>query len=279
MADSPRPEPVTSEVRFVPKINPNVPNVARMYDYYLGGKDNYGADRQAAEQILKTVPEVRAAARANRAFLGRAVRHVAKAGIRQFIDIGPGLPTQENVHQVAAKVAPGSQVVYVDNDPTVLVHARALLKDPNVIAVEGDLKKPDAILNDPDLTRVIDFSRPVAMLLVAIMHFIAESERPQETIATLREAMAPGSYLVMSHGTSDARPDAVDHGTEVYSKANAPLTLRSRERIMELFEGFELVDPGLVWLPEWHGEDVDKVDFPGGPESSLILGGVGRRVG
>ncbi|MCK2221786.1 SAM-dependent methyltransferase [Actinomadura sp. ATCC 31491] len=260
-------------------FDPNTPNVARLYDYYLGGKDHFPADREAAERILKVAPEVRAAARANRAFLGRAVRHLAEAGIRQFLDVGTGLPTQESVHQVAAKVAPGSQVVYVDVDPVVLVHARALLSgQPGTAVVQGDLRKPAEILGHPEVLGAIDFSRPVGVLLVAIMHFVAESDRPKEILATLREAMAPGSYLVLSHGTSDARPEAANRGTEVYRRANAPLTLRSRKRILELFEGFELEDPGLVWLPEWHPEPADTVDFVGAPESSLILCGVARKV-
>ncbi|MGN9838457.1 SAM-dependent methyltransferase [Nonomuraea sp. H19] len=260
-------------------FDPDTPNVARLYDYYLGGKDNFPADRAAAERILQVAPELRAAARANRAFLGRAVRHLAGAGIRQFLDIGTGLPTQENVHQVATKVAPDSRVVYVDLDPVVLVHARALLDGQGgTTVVQGDLRKPGEILSHPDVTHTIDFSRPVGVLLVAVMHFIAESEEPQEIIATLREAMAPGSYLVMSHGTSDASAAAADKGTEVYRNASAQLTLRDRERITALFEGFELVEPGLVWLPEWRPEPADTIDFIDSPASSLILCGVGRKI-
>ncbi|GAA3710281.1 SAM-dependent methyltransferase [Nonomuraea antimicrobica] len=259
-------------------FDPNTPSVARLYDYYLGGKDNFPADREAAERILSVAPELRAAARANRAFLGRAVRHLAEAGITQFLDIGTGLPTQGNVHEVAKKVTPDAKVVYVDRDPVVLVHARALLADQgDTTVIEGDLREPGAVLGHPDTRRLIDFDRPVGVLLVAIMHFIAEADRPGEIIATLREAMAPGSYLVLSHGTSDARPAAVDRGTEVYRNASAQLTLRGRERIMELFEGFELVDPGLVWLPQWRPEQADEIDFVDGPESSLILCGVGRK--
>jgi hypothetical protein len=256
-------------------FDPNTPNVARLYDYYLGGKDHFPADRAAAERILEVAPELRAAARANRAFLGRAVRHLAAAGIGQFLDIGTGLPARENVHQVAR----GSQVVYVDIDPVVMVHARAMLAGQGgTTVVEGDLRKPADIMNDPEVTRAIDFSRPVGVLLVAVLHFVTDSERPQEIIATLRETMAPGSYLVVSHGTSDARAAVVETSTEVYRDASAPLTLRSRERITRLFDGFELIDPGLVWLPEWHPEPCDAVDFADGPESSLLLGGVGRKI-
>ncbi|MGW0804918.1 SAM-dependent methyltransferase [Nonomuraea sp. NPDC002799] len=261
------------------EFDPHKPSVARLYDYYLGGKDHFPADRDAAEEILKVAPELRAAARANRAFLGRAVRFLGESGIRQFLDIGTGLPTQGNVHEVVGKVAPGSPVVYVDRDPVVLVHARALLDGQgDTTVVEGDLREPDQILKNPDVVEAIDFSRPVGVLLVAIMHFIGESDHPKEIIARLRDAMAPGSYLVMSHGTSDARAAAVDKGTEVYKSAGNPLTLRGREQVLELFEGFDLVDPGLVWLPEWRPGQADTIDFTSGPEASLILCGVGRKT-
>ncbi|MEV4801295.1 SAM-dependent methyltransferase [Nonomuraea sp. NPDC049421] len=260
-------------------FDPNTPSVARLYDYYLGGKDHFPADREAAEQILKVAPELRAAARANRAFLGRAVRHLAETGITQFLDIGTGLPTQGNVHDVAKKVVPDAKVVYVDRDPVVLVHARALLADQgaDTTVIEADLRDPAAILAHPEVTRTIDFSKPVGLLLVAILHFITEAERPGEILATLRDALAPGSYLVLSHGTSDARAAAVDRGTQVYQSASAPLTLRGRERIRELFDGFTLIDPGLVWLPEWRPEQADVIDFVDDPASSLILCGVGRK--
>ncbi|WP_336208444.1 SAM-dependent methyltransferase [Nonomuraea sp. LPB2021202275-12-8] len=259
-------------------FDPNTPNVARLYDYYLGGKDHFPADRDAAERILKVAPELRAAARANRAFLGRAVRFLADAGIDQYLDIGTGLPTQGAVHEVANAVSTGSKVVYVDRDPVVLVHARALLAaDENTTAVEGDLRRPQEILKDPDVTEAIDFTKPVGILLVAVMHFISEADDPRQIMRILHDAMAPGSYLVMSHGTSDARTDAVDKGTEVYRRATSPLVLRDRRRIEAMFEGFELVDPGLVWLPEWRPGQADTIDFIDRPESSLILCGVARR--
>ncbi|MET8861871.1 SAM-dependent methyltransferase [Nonomuraea sp. NPDC004580] len=260
-------------------FDPNTPSVARLYDYYLGGKDHFPADREAAEQILQVAPELRAAARANRAFLGRAVRHLAETGITQFLDIGTGLPTQGNVHEVAKKVVPDAKVVYVDRDPVVLVHARALLADQggDTTVIEADLRDPAAILAHPGVRQTIDFSKPVGLLLVAILHFITEAERPDEILATLRDALAPGSYLVLSHGTSDARAAAVDRGTQVYQSASAPLTLRGRERIRELFDGFTLIDPGLVWLPEWRPEQADVIDFVDDPASSLILCGVGRK--
>ncbi|MFD9939290.1 SAM-dependent methyltransferase [Nonomuraea sp. NPDC059023] len=255
-------------------FDPNKPNAARLYDYYLGGKDNFPADRAAAEKILRVAPELRAAARANRAFLGRAVRHLSGQGITQFLDIGTGLPTQGNVHEVAP---PGARVAYVDNDPVVLVHARALLAlDSDTSVVHGDLRHPEEILKDGELG--IDFDRPVGILLVAVLHFVARSEDPGRIIATLRDAMAPGSYLVLSHGTSDARAAAVTKGTEVYQNSASPLTLRSRDEIAALFDGFAMEEPGVVWLPEWRPDDTDMIDFPGQPEKSLILCGIGRKT-
>ncbi|MFC4114893.1 SAM-dependent methyltransferase [Nonomuraea zeae] len=263
--------------RESPGFDPRTPNAARLYDYYLGGKDHFPADRVAAEKILKVAPELRAAARANRAFLARAVRFLAEAGITQFLDIGTGLPAQSNVHEVAGKVHQDARVVYVDRDPVVLVHGRALLAGHgDTTVVEGDLREPHQILKNPDVTRVIDFNRPVGVLLLAVMHYLTESDRPQEVVASLRDALAPGSHLVVSHGTSDARAAAVEKATEVYRRAGLPLTLRGRAGITALFEGFELVEPGVVWLPEWHPEQADLIDFASGPESSLLLCGVGR---
>ncbi|MET7337533.1 SAM-dependent methyltransferase [Nonomuraea sp. NPDC005650] len=264
--------------RESPAFDPHTPNVARLYDYFLGGKDHFPADRAAAEKVLDAAPELRVAVRANRAFLGRAVRYLAESGITQFLDIGTGLPGQDNVHEVARKITPGARVVYVDRDPVVLVHARALLAGQgDTTAVEGDLRKPEGILRNPEVMAAIDFGRPVGVLLTATMHYLGDADHPREVVASLHDAMAPGSYLVMSHCTSDARAAAVETITEVYRGTNAPLTPRSRERIAELFEGFELVDPGLVWLPEWRPDQADMIDFVDGPESSLILCGVGRK--
>ncbi|MEU8400269.1 SAM-dependent methyltransferase [Nonomuraea sp. NPDC048892] len=258
-------------------FDPSTPSVARLYDYFLGGKDNFAADRAAAEKILEVAPELPAAARANRAFLGRAVRHLARNGITQFLDLGTGLPAPGNVHEVAQEVDPGARVVYVDHDPVVLVHARALLEGQGgTTVVHGDLREPGAILREPGVLEAIDFGRPLGVLLVAVMHHLADSDRPGEVVAALREAVAPGSFLVMSHGTSEARPAAVERCTEVYRSAGLPLTPRDRDEIGALFEGFELVDPGLVWLPQWRPDLSDMIDFAAaGPQSSLALCGVG----
>nr|SBO92808.1 hypothetical protein BN4615_P2322 [Nonomuraea gerenzanensis] len=255
-------------------FDPKTPSVARLHDYYLGGKDHFPADRAAAERILEVAPELRAAARANRAFLGRAVRLLAASGVEQFLDIGTGLPARGNVHEVA----PAARVVYVDRDPVVLVHARALLAGQgDTTVVKGDLREPEALLKDPEVQRALDFDRPVGVLLTAVLHHVTDADGPEEIVATLRDALAPGSHLVLSHGTSEARAAFVERATEVYQGADAPLTLRGRERIAGLFRGFELVAPGLVWLPEWRPEQADLIDFVDGPESSLTLCGVGRK--
>ncbi|MFJ2033393.1 SAM-dependent methyltransferase [Streptosporangium sp. NPDC087985] len=257
-------------------IDVNTPSVARMYDYYLGGKDNFAADRSAAEQILSIVPELRMGAQENRAFLGRAVRFMAEAGIRQFLDIGTGLPTRGSVHEVVHQIAPDARVAYVDNDPIVLVHARALLggNQDKITVTSGDLRQPEEILKSPEIQDHLDFSKPMAVLLVAIMHFITESDDPRRIVATLRDAMPPGSYLILSHGTHEGRLEAADKGSKIYERANSPLVLRSRQEILDLFDGFELVDPGFVWLPEWRPDGSPPAD----PSQALIMCGVGRKA-
>lgn len=261
--------------RPIPDFDPTTPNVARLYDYYLGGKDNFPADREAAEKILAVAPELRQAARENRAFLGRAVRFMANAGITQFLDIGTGLPTQGNVHEVAGEVTDTPTVVYVDYDAEVLAHARALLSGENTrtTVVQGDLRRPGEILDHPDVRKALDFGRPIGLLLVAILHFVTEAEDAAGIVATLRDALPPGSYIALSHGTREARMDAVETGTAVYQNAKSPLVLRDRREIEALFEGFELVEPGVVWLPEWR-PDHEPIDDPA---TMLILCGVGRK--
>ncbi|GHH64993.1 hypothetical protein GCM10017673_08600 [Streptosporangium violaceochromogenes] len=257
-------------------IDVNTPSVARMYDYYLGGKDNFPADRVAAEEILTAVPEVRIAARENRAFLDRAVSFLARAGIEQFLDIGTGLPTRGNVHEVAQKITPGARVAYVDNDPIVLAHARALLRGMwgETTVVSGDLRHPERILDAPEIHKHLDLTKPVGVLLVAVMHFITEADDPRRIMAALRDAVAPGSYLVLSHGTHDHRQEAAKAGVRVYERATSPLVLRSRQEILELFEGFDLMDPGLVWLPEWRPTDLPLHDEP---SRALMVCGVARK--
>ncbi len=259
-------------------IHVTTPNVARIYDYWLGGKDNFAADRDAAEKILTLIPEARFAARANRAFLGRAVQFLARAGIRQFLDIGTGLPTQANVHEVAHQVNPGARVVYVDNDPVVLAHARALLNDTGAtVIIEADLRDPQKILEDPGLRTLIDFGEPVAVLMVAILHFITEAEDPLAIVSRFREVMVPGSYLALSHVTADPRPHAEAEVTAVYRQATAPMVPRSHAQVGAFFDGFELVEPGVVYAPQWR-PDVGSTTLVKDAERSFMLAGVGRKA-
>ncbi|OLB75879.1 MAG: hypothetical protein AUI14_20190, partial [Actinobacteria bacterium 13_2_20CM_2_71_6] len=188
------------------EIDINVPSAARMYDYYLGGAHNFAADRELAEQALRAMPDGRFLARTNRAFLRRAVRFLARAGIRQFLDIGSGIPTAGNVHEVAKQVTPDARVAYVDIDPVAVSHAQALLAaDPRTGALRGDLRRPDRILADPALGAIVDLDQPVAVLLLAVCHFVPDSDDPAGIIAQLRAALAPGSHLVISHGTDEGR--------------------------------------------------------------------------
>jgi S-adenosyl methyltransferase len=262
------------------EIDTSKPHPARMYDAYLGGKDNYAADREAVRQILRAFPEVRAMARANRAFMQRAVRFLAgEAGIRQFIDIGTGIPSAGNVHEVAGQVAPGARVVYVDNDPIVHVHASALLTGSGTTAIVlADLRDPSAILAHPKVRELIDFDQPVALLLVAILHFLTEGEGPVRIVATLREALPPGSYLALSHGTADFHPPGVaGEAAMAYENATAPLVLRAFGQVSAFFQGLELVEPGLVQAPLWRPDG--KAPRPKDLAKLGIYAGVGRKVG
>lgn len=258
-------------------VDVTVPNVARMYDYYLGGKDNYEADRAAAARVIAAFPDVRTAVRENRAFLARAVRFLAAdAGIRQFIDIGTGLPTQSNVHEIASAAAPGTRVVYSDYDPVVVAHGQMILSNDDAATfLQGDIRNPDAILDDPEVRSLIDFTQPVAILLLAILNFVADDEDPVGIISRLRSRMAPGSYLVISHGASEERPDTVQQITQVYKNATAQAVLRTRAEILPFFGGFELVEPGLVYAAQWR-PDVRGTGDTASAGTAMTFAGVGK---
>ena len=259
------------------EIDTSKPHPARIYDYLLGGKDNFAADRETAAIALEGWPTVRTAARENRAFLGRAVRYLAEeAGVTQFLDIGSGLPSVGNVHEVAQDVVPSARVVYVDNDPIVLAHARAFLPSGpggNCAYVHADLRTPDAILDAARSS--LDFTQPVALLMMAVLHFIRDGDDPAGLVATYREALPPGSYLALSHGTTDFHPDkkATSVAASAYDSASAPLVLRSRPEIEKLFDGFTIEPPGLVQAPLWH-PDADPE--PGSLQKIGIYAGVAR---
>jgi S-adenosyl methyltransferase len=257
-------------------LDPNVPNVARMYDYMLGGKENYASDRAAVAKLIEMAPGVPVAARLNREFLGRAVRFVASQGVSQFLDVGAGLPTQDSVHQVAQAVDPGARVVYVDNDPVVLSHSRALLGDsPNVAVVDGDVRDPAGIIGDPAVTALIDFSRPVCVLLVALLHFVTDAEDPTALVAAFADAMVPGSYLVFSHATVHGAPPEVavysKDAEKVYDRATSRVTMRDPEEVAVFLRPFTLIEPGLVHVSEWRPPVRVSYDF------DAFLAAVGRR--
>jgi SAM-dependent methyltransferase len=235
------------------------PHPARMYDYYLGGKDSFPADRFAAGRVVALFPHVRSTARANRRFLGRAVRFAAQQGIRQFLDVGTGIPTADNTHEVAQIVAPDARVVYVDNDPIVLSHARALLRgtpEGRTAYVDADFRDPQAILGAPQVKELLDFSRPVALMAVSLLHFFPDSEEPQEALAELKAVLAPGSALILSHATAEFTPSEVSANVlRTYATAGLNLTPRTHAEVLRLFGGLDLVDPGLVPVHEWHADD------------------------
>lgn len=254
-------------------IDTTVAHGARIYDYLLNGKDNFEVDRNAAEAALASAPILRTVATENRAFLGRVVRFLAaEAGIRQFIDIGTGLPTQNNVHQIAQAAAPGTRVVYVDNDPIVLAHGRALLSvDETTTVIQADIRQPGEIFHHPQLRELIDFDEPVAILLIGVMHFVSHDEDPAGIMSYLRDAVVPGSYLAVSQITADRHPEAVASAVHAFGQGGSHGTPRSREEIEQLFAGCELIEPGLVYVPEWRPDSASE-------HSGWILGGVGRKL-
>jgi SAM-dependent methyltransferase len=259
-------------------VDLTTPNVARMYDYYLGGKDNFAADRDAAEQALEFAPQIRIAAQHNRAFMGRAVRHLAEAGIRQFLDIGTGLPTQSNVHEVAREAAPDARVVYVDNDPVVLAHGRAILGSAeNVHIVQADLRRPEEILESREVRERLDFDRPVASLLVAIVHFLQDADDPEAIVARFREALPAGGYLVLSHVCGEALPESVPGVTEVYKHSSTPIVPRGPERIAGLFGDLELLEPGVVNVAQWRPDSVETKRIAEKYRRPYFLAGVARK--
>ena len=236
-------------------FRPDIPSSARIYDYLLGGKDNYPADRNAAAIIAGLLPNARRAARWNREFLRRVVRYlVREAGIRQIIDIGAGLPTAANTHQVACEGCPDVRVVYVDHDPVVLAHGRDMLHAvPNTAIIEADLREPEVILADPELTALIDFRQPVAILLLSVLHFVADEADPAGLVARLHGAFPAGSHVAISHATPDAVAGVAD-AAKVFDKATTPAHVRTGPEIAKLVIGLDMVEPGLTWTPQWRPE-------------------------
>jgi S-adenosyl methyltransferase len=240
-----------------PKIDPFVPHSARIWNYWLGGRDNYDSDRQVGDQIAGQFPDIITSARADRAFLGRAVRYLAgEAGIRQFLDIGTGLPTHDNTHDVAQRVAPESRIVYVDNDPLVLAHARALLTSTTqgvTEYIDADIHDPQAILERAAHT--LDFTRPVALTLLAIVQFILDDEEAYAVVRRLLDAVPSGSYLALSHASNEVKPEASNAAVEYWNTyGKPPMVLRNAEQITRFFDGLQMLEPGVVPCSQWRPE-------------------------
>ena len=261
-----------------PGVDTKRANPARVYDYWLGGTHNFIADQDAGRAIAALEPNIMAVAQANRAFLRRAVRFLTAAGIRQFLDIGSGIPTEGNVHEVAQQAAPGSRIVYVDVDPVAVAHSRAILAgNENATVVDGDLREPQRILAQDGTRSLIDFGQPVGLLLSAVVHFLADDEDPWRLIATLRDALVPGSYLALGQVTNESQPTMARAGEQVYNRSvSTGIHFRSRAQILRFFDGFELVEPGLVYPPQWRPGS--GTDMPSDPSTYWYLVGVGRRL-
>jgi hypothetical protein len=252
------------------------PSAARVYDYYLGGAHNFAVDREMAKQAIELWPELPLIMQANRAFLRRAVRYCVAQGIRQFLDLGSGIPTAGNVHEVAQQVAPDARVVYVDCDPVAVIHSRNILDgDKNTLAVEADLRDPEAVLADPGVRSMLDLDQPIAVMMVAVLHFVSDEDDPAKIIAGYRDAVVPGSHLVVSHASQDGQPDKADSHQDLYRRTPTPMTMRSRPAVTALLDGFDLVDPGVVYLPLWRPDSLDDVDE--NPERFSGLAAVGRK--
>ncbi|MFE8952981.1 SAM-dependent methyltransferase [Streptomyces althioticus] len=258
-------------------IDITVPSVSRMYDYYLGGSHNFEVDREAARKAMEFMPGLPKVMQANRAFMRRAVRYAVSEGVTQFLDIGSGIPTFGNVHEVARAADPEARVMYVDHDPVAVAHSKVVLEgDDRADILAADLRKPQEILGSDEVGRLIDLNRPVALLLVAILHFVEEADDPYGAVAELREALAPGSMLVLTHATYEGiplPPERAEGAVDVYRDMRNPLIMRTRDEIARFFEGYDMVEPGLVPMPRWRPdtepEDEDPYAFSG-------LVGVGR---
>lgn len=260
-------------------IDISVPSVSRIYDYYLGGSHNFEVDREAARKAMEFMPGLPKIMQANRAFMRRAVNYAVSEGVTQFLDIGSGIPTFGNVHEVALGASAESRIVYVDHDPVAVAHSRAVLNgNEQTTVVSADLRKPRQILDSPEVTGLLDLERPVALLLVAVLHFVEDEDDPQAAVAELRDALAPGSLVVVTHASYEGVPVSEEQAggaVGVYRNIRNPLIMRSREEIARFFEGYEMVEPGLVPMPHWRpespAEEEDAYAFSG-------FAGVGRKA-
>ena len=257
-------------------LNPDKPSSARIYDYYLGGAHNFAADRRVAEQISAVYPDVSVIAQVNRAVLRRAVQYLADAGVRQFLDIGSGIPTVGHVHEIAQRTAPDAKVVYVDIDPVAVAHSRDILRgNAHATAIRQDLRKPDEIATHPEVVRLFDFDEPIAVLLVSMLHFVPDSADPLAIIRRLLAPLTSGSFLAISHGTADGPLD-MTASIEIYRRSGIELAFRTHTEVEALFADCELLPPGVVWAPLWHPESTADSQHST-PENSANYAGVGRK--
>jgi len=262
------------------ELRTDIPHSARVYDYFLGGKTNYPADREAAELVLKAGPNTRISALANRAFLHRVVRHLAgTVGIRQFLDIGTGIPTSPNLHEIAQGVVPDARVVYADHDPIVLAHARALLvgkPEGRTAYIDADLRDPDRILGSPTLGKTLDLTEPVALSVIAILHFIPDADDPAGLLRHYLDALPAGSHLAITHVTPDFAPEEAERVTAIYRARGIPLQTRSRAEVRRFFDGLDLVEPGVQVVHRWRPDpDADGAEATDAQVN--VYGGLARK--
>ncbi|MGH3803364.1 MAG: SAM-dependent methyltransferase [Pseudonocardiaceae bacterium] len=254
-----------------------VPNAARVYDYWLDGSHNFAADRLLADQVQQVLPGIRDVVRIQRSFLRRAVLFMVDSGIRQFLDIGSGIPTVGNVHEIAQKADPECRIVYVDKDPVAVVHSELLLEgNDRAAAIQANLRDVEDILNHPHTRHLLDFDQPIGLLMLWLLHFVPDSWDPVGILTRYRDRLAPGSHLALSHVTTDGNPTGQAETIELYAKTPDPVYFRSHEEVLRLFAGFELVEPGLVgsafWRPSGPGDVSDSAEM-----NTLSHGGVGRK--
>ncbi|GGU69187.1 SAM-dependent methyltransferase [Lentzea flava] len=255
------------------------PSVARVYDYWLGGAHNFAADRAVGQKALEFMPELREVILNHRAFLRRAVRYLLGRGVRQFLDLGSGIPTVGNVHEIAQASDPSVKVVYVDMDPVAVAHSRSLLNgNDRVNVLQADVRDTASVLSSPEVNDLLDFEQPTAVLMIALLHFISDEENPIGIIGGYRDRLAPGSFLAVSHAgyEADEETDSYRAARSMYDRSVTPMTYRNKVEFTKLFEGFELVEPGAVRLPLWRPESPDDLDGSGRPFPAF--GAVGRKV-
>jgi hypothetical protein len=266
-----------NDVHLPAGIDPNRPSAARIYDYFLGGTHNFAADRALGDRAMEMVPKIPRIAQANRAFLRRAVRHAAASGVRQFLDLGSGIPTEGNVHDVARAVHSDARVVYVDREPTAVLHAQDILgADPTTVAVQGDLQDPRPVLDHPDVRHLLDLDEPVCILMIAVLHFIPDSPALTAALRMYNEAAAPGSFLAVTH-TTNSSADDVERIADLYNRTGTPLVPRDRGQIAGLLTGWRLLDPGVVYTPLWRPDSGD--EQVADPASYLTCAAMAEKVG